>query len=67
MPEDYKLNDEKVATGLQIGNLVCPPQGAYVCEFARTLIDKAGDGSDPGVALVSKYAIKPVVFAASRR
>ena len=39
---------------------------AGMAHFARTLLDFAGDGAQPGVALSSRYAIRPVRFSCAR-
>ena len=69
-PADFQLGDEKVASAVQLGNVVCPPQGAFVARFVRSLLEFAGDGANPGVALSSRYgvayAIRPVRFSCAR-
>ena len=62
-PREFKLGEEKVASAIQLGNVVCPPQGAFVAKFARSLLKFAGDGAQPGVALSSRYAIRPIRFS----
>ena len=65
-PAWFEPHDEKVAAAVQLGNVVCPPQGAFVAKFVRTLHQFAGEGDVPGIALQSRYAIRPVRLSQTR-
>jgi hypothetical protein len=61
-PDGFQLGEQKVASAVQLGNVVVPAQAQLVATFARDLIPLAGNGSQPGIHTAAKYALAPVRF-----
>jgi len=69
-PPSFELSGRRVFDAQCLGNCVVVPMGRFIADFARSLVEFAGPptpSSTPGVSLVAKYAIPPVIWAHATR